>query len=96
MKTLPIDELKIDKGFIRKHRCRPAVTPAWCRNIIIIGKNFGMVVLAEGVESSRHFSILKACGCDLIRGYYFSRPIPYEELALHLNQQMTEYAECSV
>ncbi len=43
------------------------------QNIIAIGKNFGMVVLAEGVESSEHFAILKDCGCDLMQGYYFSR-----------------------
>ena len=63
------------------------------QNIIAIGKNFGMVVLAEGVESNEHFSILKACGCDLMQGYYFSRPIPYDELCEYLAPTQVETIE---
>jgi EAL domain-containing protein (putative c-di-GMP-specific phosphodiesterase class I) len=52
-------------------------------------------VLAEGVESSEHFAILKDCGCDLMQGYYFSRPIPYEELCQYLaaSESIQEQAE---
>jgi len=95
LKALPIDELKIDKSFI-ENIAVDQQSLTMVQNIIAIGKNFGMVVLAEGVESNEHFAILKACGCDLMQGYYFSRPIPYDELATHLNQQVTEYAECSI
>ncbi|WP_373953937.1 EAL domain-containing protein [Vibrio pomeroyi] len=83
LKALPIDELKIDKSFI-ENIAIDQQSLTMVQNIIAIGKNFGMVVLAEGVESNEHFSILKACGCDLMQGYYFSRPIPYDELCEYL------------
>ncbi|MEZ8066070.1 EAL domain-containing protein [Vibrio sp. 10N.222.54.F12] len=83
LKALPIDELKIDKSFIDSIAVdQQSLTMV--QNIIAIGKNFGMVVLAEGVETNEHFAILKACGCDLMQGYYFSRPIPYDELYEYL------------
>ena len=83
LKVLPIDELKIDKSFI-ENIAVDQQSLTMVQNIIAIGKNFGMVVLAEGVESNEHFSILKACGCDLMQGYYFSRPIPFDELCKYL------------
>lgn len=83
LKALPIDELKIDKSFIDTiHYDNQSLTMV--QNIIAIGKNFGMVVLAEGVESNEHFSILKECQCDLMQGYYFSKPISSEELSAYL------------
>ncbi|MGF1851583.1 EAL domain-containing protein [Vibrio satsumensis] len=92
LKALPIDELKIDKSFIENITIdQQSLTMV--QNIIAIGKNFGMVVLAEGVESNEHFSILKACGCDLMQGYYFSRPIPYDELCEYLAPTQVETIE---
>jgi len=83
LKALPIDELKIDKSFIDTiHYDNQSLTMV--QNIIAIGKNFGMVVLAEGVESNEHFSVLKECQCDLMQGYYFSKPISSEELSQYL------------
>ena len=95
LKALPINELKIDKSFIENIHCdQQSLTMV--QNIIAIGKNFGMIVLAEGVESNQHFDVLKECKCDLMQGYYFSRPISSEELAIHLNQQVNENAEFSI
>ncbi|MCG9639870.1 EAL domain-containing protein [Vibrio sp. Isolate34] len=92
LKALPIDELKIDKSFI-ENIAIDQQSLTMVQNIIAIGKNFGMVVLAEGVESNEHFSILKACGCDLMQGYYFSRPIPYDELCEYLAPIQVETIE---
>ena len=38
-----------------------------------------MQVIAEGVETERQLTLLKNAGCDLVQGYYFSRPVPPEE-----------------
>lgn len=92
LKALPIDELKIDKSFI-ENIAVDQQSLTMVQNIIAIGKNFGMVVLAEGVESNEHFAILKACGCDLMQGYYFSRPIPYDELCEYLTPTQVEPEE---
>ncbi|MEL0609820.1 putative bifunctional diguanylate cyclase/phosphodiesterase [Vibrio echinoideorum] len=95
LKALPIDELKIDKSFIDSIAVdQQSLTMV--QNIIAIGKNFGMVVLAEGVESNEHFSILKVCGCDLMQGYYFSRPIPYDQLCKFLTTTLTEETDLTV
>ncbi|PME31269.1 histidine kinase [Vibrio sp. 10N.286.55.E10] len=92
LKALPIDELKIDKSFI-ENIAVDQQSLTMVQNIIAIGKNFGMVVLAEGVESNEHFAILKACGCDLMQGYYFSRPIPYDELCEFLSPDLAKEVE---
>lgn len=95
LKVLPINELKIDKSFI-ENIAIDQQSLTMVQNIIAIGKNFGMVVLAEGVESNEHFSILKACGCDLMQGYYFSRPIPYDQLCQFLATTLTEETDLTV
>ncbi|MEZ9715201.1 putative bifunctional diguanylate cyclase/phosphodiesterase [Vibrio cyclitrophicus] len=95
LKVLPINELKIDKSFI-ENIAIDQQSLTMVQNIIAIGKNFGMVVLAEGVESNEHFSILKACECDLMQGYYFSRPIPYDQLCQFLATTLTEETDLTV
>ncbi len=47
--------------------------------ILDIAKNLKMPVIAEGVETERQLAMLKDAGCDLVQGYYFSRPVPPEE-----------------
>jgi len=77
LKKFPIDTLKIDKGFIddinenSQENSVPLVN-----TILAMGKNLGIHVVAEGVESKFQLDYLKAIGCDTIQGYYFSKPIP--------------------
>jgi EAL domain-containing protein (putative c-di-GMP-specific phosphodiesterase class I) len=47
---------------------------------IEIGHELGMRVIAEGVETREHLEFLRAAGCDIAQGYYFSRPIPMGRL----------------
>jgi len=56
-------------------------------NIISIGHNYGMSVLAEGVETAQQFEMLKVCGCDFFQGYYFSRPLSAEALETYMSSQ---------
>ncbi|WP_182026793.1 bifunctional diguanylate cyclase/phosphodiesterase [Vibrio rotiferianus] len=85
LKALPIDELKIDKSFIDNIETdEKALNMA--KNIIDIGKNFGMTVLAEGVETLKQQEKLTQCGCDLYQGYLFSKPIPIDELESYVMQ----------
>ncbi|MEF1300216.1 EAL domain-containing protein, partial [Vibrio parahaemolyticus] len=63
LRTLPIDEVKIDKSFVDNiEHDKKALNMV--KNIIAIGKNFEMKVLAEGVETQRQRDQLEACGCD--------------------------------
>jgi len=78
---MPLDTLKIDKSFVDKvgieneHRQDTAVI----RHIISLAKELGFICLAEGAEKRTQIDALKALGCDVIQGYYFSKPIPVEE-----------------
>lgn len=79
LRQLPIDELKIDKSFIDTI-FEDETTQKMVQNIIAIGKNFNMHVLAEGVETKEQKDILTSLGCDRFQGYYFARPLPKDEL----------------
>ncbi len=52
--------------------------------IITLGKNLGMSTLAEGVETKEQLNALKNMGCDQVQGYYFSKPLPADELETYL------------
>ena len=80
LERFPLDTLKIDKSFIQ--RIDDADTPggmhdkgAIARAVINLGHSLGFLVIAEGVETAAQLSYLRACGCNSIQGYYFSRPV---------------------
>jgi diguanylate cyclase (GGDEF)-like protein len=79
LKRLPVDELKIDKSFIlgMEDSENDAVI---VRSTIDLGRNLGLRVVAEGVETSTAWNRLASLGCDIAQGYYLSRPIPAAEL----------------
>jgi len=75
LKMLPINQIKIDQGFIfemlENHSDQIIV-----QSIINLGKAFGFDVIAEGVETEEHFEKLKEFGCHYFQGYLFARPEP--------------------
>jgi EAL domain-containing protein (putative c-di-GMP-specific phosphodiesterase class I) len=74
-----VDELKIDKSFIlgMEENENDAVI---VRSTIDLGRNLGLRVVAEGVETAKAWNRLASLGCDVAQGYYLSRPAPAEEL----------------
>ncbi|MBR3082792.1 MAG: EAL domain-containing protein [Clostridiales bacterium] len=78
---MPLDTLKIDKSFVDKVGIENAHKQdiAVIRHIISLAKELGFVCLAEGAEKRSQIDELKSLGCDVIQGYYFSKPIPVEE-----------------
>ncbi|AFL69056.1 bifunctional diguanylate cyclase/phosphodiesterase [Sulfurospirillum barnesii] len=79
LRQLPINELKIDKSFVDTI-AHDVASAKMIQNIITIGKNLNMHLLAEGVETKEQKDILTTFGCDRFQGYYFSKPLPKEEL----------------
>lgn len=79
LRNLPMDELKIDKSFVDT-LCANSADQKLVQNIIAIGKNYGMTVLAEGVETEHQAEMLRRFGCDRFQGYLFARPLPVNEL----------------
>lgn len=79
LRTYPFDGLKVDRSFVGdiedEKRGRKLVSAA-----IAMAHGLGLRVVAEGVETEAQLEFLMQQGCDLAQGYYFSRPIPAEEV----------------
>ena len=76
--SIPIDVLKIDMVFIRNMN-RDEKGLKLVELVMDIARFLGVPTVAEGVEDASQVEILKKMGCELIQGYYFSRPVPPEE-----------------
>ena len=81
LKQLPLDELKIDRSFIRDV-CTNPNDAALARMVLSLGKTLGLAVVAEGVETEAQGDYLAEQGCRAFQGYLFGRPGPTEALGL--------------
>jgi PAS domain S-box-containing protein len=78
LKRMPLDQLKIDRSFVRDILADKSTT-AIAQAIISLGNAMGMAVIAEGVETKEQRDLLVTLGCHSFQGYLFSRPLPLEE-----------------
>ncbi|THF56570.1 EAL domain-containing protein [Pseudothauera rhizosphaerae] len=81
LKRFPIDELKIDRLFIRDIERNPE-DAAIADAIVKLAHSLGLRVVAEGVESAAQLDILARHGCDLAQGYHFCRPVEAAQFPL--------------
>lgn len=79
LKRLPVKEMKIDRTFI-KDMAIDEDDRLIVGTTIDMGHNFGLRVIAEGVEDGQTVDLLKQMGCDQVQGYYYARPMPVDEL----------------
>lgn len=84
LKALPISEIKIDRSFIRDIR-NDQSDKVIVASTITLAHNLGLTVVAEGVETLEQLVHLKTAGCDVVQGYYFSRPVSPELTRLILD-----------
>jgi len=78
LKQFPLDYLKIDQCFVRGIP-GAADDVAITKAIITLGKNLGLKVVAEGIETEAQFSFLADQACEEAQGYLFSKPVPVEQ-----------------
>ena len=83
LKRLPINEIKIDRSFVMG-MATDEDDATIVRSTIDLGRNLGLEVVAEGVESEAVWNKLRELGCTIAQGYFLSRPLPPDELALML------------
>jgi diguanylate cyclase (GGDEF)-like protein/PAS domain S-box-containing protein len=79
LKHMPVDVLKIDRSFIRNAHEDPQ-NASMVSAMIALASNLGMTALAEGVETDEERRFLVDRGCELGQGYFFSKPIPADEV----------------
>ena len=79
LQRLPVVEIKADRSFVTT-MCTVKDDAVIVRSIIDLAHNLGAKVVAEGVEDEATIDLLNEYGCDAAQGYYFSRPMPGDEM----------------
>jgi EAL domain-containing protein (putative c-di-GMP-specific phosphodiesterase class I) len=85
LKRFPIDALKIDKSFVRDITVDSS-DKAIVSAITLMAQQLKLEVVAEGVENREQLAFLRDLRCDYVQGYYFSKPLPAEEIAVLLRK----------
>jgi EAL domain-containing protein (putative c-di-GMP-specific phosphodiesterase class I) len=75
---LPVDRLKLDKSFSQRVTFEKK-TAAIVSSVLALGKEMGMAVVAEGVETEEQFALLERLGCEQVQGYLLAKPLPAVE-----------------
>jgi diguanylate cyclase (GGDEF)-like protein len=86
LKKLPIDQLKIDREFIRDVQNDEDDT-VLTMIIVNLAHSLRLSVVAEGVENEEQLNFLRSIGCDQYQGFFFSRPVPFADLTALLRDE---------
>ena len=90
--TLPIDVLKLDREIVRTAFPEGERNTRMIEIMLDIADYLEVPVVAEGVETGEQLQVLKDLGCEVIQGYYFSRPVPAQEFERFLIRRMDQGA----
>ncbi len=75
---MPVNIVKLDRSLNLKFLEHDKLQVM--ESLISLVHSLGLTVVAEGIEKEEHVELLRQFGCDLIQGYYFSRPVPAEQI----------------
>ena len=88
LKAYPIDRLKIDRSFVSDLESN-SDNLSIVQAIVQLGRSLGLATTAEGVETMEQVALLRAMGCGSLQGYYFSRPLPADQLGAIVRSEWT-------
>ncbi|MGW0436672.1 putative bifunctional diguanylate cyclase/phosphodiesterase [Micromonospora sp. NPDC003197] len=87
LRRLPVHEIKVDRSFVQGMATDPGDL-AIVNAVVTLAQQFGLTVVAEGVESELTLELLQDIGCQIGQGFLFSRPLSYERLETWLGAQL--------
>ena len=86
LSSLPVDEIKIDRGFISA-MSQGERAIGIVRALIDLAHTLGMPSIAEGVETAAEMRLLESLGCDGVQGWHVARPMPAAEVTTWLRER---------
>jgi diguanylate cyclase (GGDEF)-like protein/PAS domain S-box-containing protein len=89
LKTFPISTLKVDRSFVRDMTL-DRTDDKIVETIILMARNLGLNVVAEGVETLEQLERLMSYGCDQVQGFFFAKPMPREAAATYCLEMNTK------
>jgi diguanylate cyclase (GGDEF)-like protein len=92
LKTIPIDELKIDRSFVGA-MTTDVRSAHIVRGVVALGHNLGLSIVAEGVEDEETLAALAEVSCDVAQGYLMARPMPAQDLDRWLSGHLADLEE---
>lgn len=90
LKRIPLDNLKIDREFLLDV-AENSSSASILRTIISLARDLDLSITAEGVETDEQITLLEEFGCDLLQGYYFSRPVLPADIDTFLAKKNKRY-----
>ncbi|MEM6408076.1 MAG: EAL domain-containing protein [Pseudomonadota bacterium] len=88
LKSLPLSSIKIDRSFAGDAQTNP-VSHSIVKMLVGLGRELGVEVIAEGLETEEDAKTLREIGCGLAQGYYFAKPMTDEALVSMLRNEVT-------
>ena len=88
LKRFEVDRLKIDQSFVRD-MTNNYDDAEIAHAIINLGHTLGLEIVSEGVETKEQLELLRQQGCDIIQGYFISKPMPADEVPAFLKKAET-------
>jgi diguanylate cyclase (GGDEF)-like protein len=86
LKRLPVQAIKIDRSFVSE-MCDDASDATIVRSTIDLGRNLGLDVVAEGVETQEVWTVLRGLGCTLAQGFLIGRPVPADQFTAFVSRR---------
>lgn len=95
IKDLPVDNIKIDKDFLKFSSANTRGQKV-LKNIISMCKDLKLNIVSEGIETQQQIDFVTSCGCDICQGFFFSEPLTISEFNAYADKHYSPDADCIV